>query len=184
LYPTNPIILFPPNLFIFFSLFSLTNIQTSSSTFLSSDFSLSSSLCLLSSSLHLILSNFSFSLLLHHSPSSLFISIAWIFSSQLFTLRFMTIVTDKKKVTSHFHLFSFFYHLSDLLFFLSFFVFGGYFSLRATYFCYIFCLMNVLLSDLLLLYDEIGWIEVFFSNLVFDVYFVFICSFLLVDLLL
>ena len=48
----------------------------------------------------------------------------------------MTIMTNKKKVTtSHFHLFSFFYHLSNLLFFSIIFVFGGYFSLSATYFC-------------------------------------------------
>jgi len=43
--------------------------------------------------------------------------------------------------------------------------------------------MNVLLTDLLLLYDEIGWIKDFFSDLVFNVYFVFICSFLLVWLM-
>jgi len=97
----------------------------------------------------------------------------------------MTIVTNKKKVTtSHFHLFSFFYHLSDLLFFLSFLCLVDIFLWKLLIFVIFFCLMNVLLLDLLLLYDEIGWIEVFFSDLVFDVYFVFICSFLLVDVLL
>jgi len=80
----------------------------------------------------------------------------------------MAIVTNKKKVTtSHFHLFSFFHHISDLLFLLSFLCLVDIFLRGLLIFVIFFCLMNVLLSDLLFLYEEIGWIKVFFSDLVF-----------------
>ena len=192
--------------------FSLTDIQTSSSTSLSYDFFLSFSaadntiqIIFFFRQQHHVFYFFSNNTMAPDNLLPFFISFSPTFHflsysitlrllsssllhgsfPQFFTLRFMTIVTNKKKVTtSHFHLFSFFYHLPDLLFFLSFLCLVDIFLWELLIFVIFFCLMNVLLSDLLLLYDEIGWIEVFFSNLVFDVYFVFICSFLLVDVLL